>query len=153
VTPAAQVNETDGRTGASGTLTFVYALSSQLIKLSPNNGNPFVPLCAGAVELTTDASGNVKVVPCTPGEVGHAGSGGQPNSGWYGDKLNPDGTFSGSQTWSICGDDNVWWNILGTYQDPIDATQNPTVTAWQGGSKFRYFTISVPWPWDIKWGG
>jgi hypothetical protein len=50
-----------------------------------------------------------------------------------------------------------WWGILGSFQDPIDPSLNPTVTAWGGttiaGISYRQFFIRVPSGWDWRTGG
>jgi hypothetical protein len=133
------VDESDGRTGAGGTLTFVYAIAKQLVQASPNNGNPFIPICAGAQRLGADG----QPIPCNLDTN---------QTGWVDDTLNSSGVFTGQQSTAQCNPDGFWWGILGTQQDPIPPG-NPQETAWQGGSQFRYFTITVPPPWDIRWGG
>lgn len=138
----AVVNETDGRTAdQTGTLTFVYAIGKKLVQATSNNGNPFIPICAGAQMVGSDGT----PVACDPNTS-------PLDSGWVDETLNPDGTFSGATGHAVCNSDGFWWGILGTQQDSIPAG-NPQETSWQGGSQYRYFTITVPWPWDMQWGG
>lgn len=135
----AVVSETDGRTSdTGGTLTFVYAIKKQLVQASPNNGNPFIAICAGTQRVGADGT----PIDCHVDSLG----------GWADDTLNSNGVFDGQNT-AQCNPDGLWWGILATYQDPVDPSVNPTETAWQGGSQYRYFTITVPSPWDMQWGG
>jgi len=133
------VEESDGRTSnTSGTLTFVYALGKSLVQKVPNNGNPFIPICAG----TQRVNGNGTPVSCTTDGQG----------GWVDETLNGSGTFSGILSKAVCDPaTGLWWGVLGTQQDAIPAG-NPQETSWQGGSQFRYFTIVVPPPWDARFG-
>jgi hypothetical protein len=136
--------ETDGRTG-SGELLLTYDVPTKLIQKSPNNGQPFIPLCAGAKKLV-----NNQPVNCdAPG-----GAGGPP---WVGKELAPDGTFTGGLRDAKCGDGGYWWGILGTFQDPIDPSLNPTITGWGsttiGGVSYRQMFIRVPSGWDWQLNG
>lgn len=138
------LTETDGRigpAGVAGTLQFTYAIPNKLIKQTSNNGQPFVPICAGAAWV--DGSGTVR--RCD-----------DPNAPipWMGDGLNADGTLNGSPRQSECDPaTGLDWGILGTYQDKwITSGTDPMVTAWKSDSKFRSYFISVPPPWDYSMG-
>jgi len=136
----------DNRT-AAGELRFTYSVPTKLIQKSPNNGQPFIPLCAGAKRLV-----NNQPVDCNPNAQP-----GDPDGPWLGKGLNPDGTFNGSLRYAVCGEGGFWWAVMGSFQDPIDASLNPTITGWGsttiGNTSYRQFFLRVPGGWDWRVGG
>lgn len=150
-TPAGNAFEAfDGRTNDQGTLQFTYYLAKKDIeKLYGNSsGQQFVPLCAGAAWV--DDQGAVRT--CTDANA--------PDP-WKGKRLNTEGKFDGTTRDAFCDEGTgLFWGILGSFQDytnsnpayVIDPTVNPTVTGWGSTTSSRYFTISVPAPWDWKMG-
>jgi hypothetical protein len=135
----------DNRT-ATGELRFTYNVPTKLIQKSPNNGQPFIPLCAGAKRLV-----NNQPVDCNPNALP-----GDPDGPWLGRGLNPDGTFNGSLKYAICGEGGYWWAVMGSFQQPIDPSLNPTVTGWGGTTignvSYRQFFLRVPTGWDWRVG-
>jgi hypothetical protein len=133
----------DNRTGA-GELLFTYNVPTKLIQSSPNNGQPFIPLCAGAKRLV-----NNQPVDCNPNAQP-----GDPDGPWLGKALAPDGTFSAGLRYAVCGEGGYWWAIMGSFQDPIDPSLNPIITGWGsttiGGKSNRQFFLRVPSGWDWK---
>lgn len=136
----------DNRT-AAGELRFTYSVPTKLIQKSPNNGQPFIPLCAGAKRLV-----NNQPVDCNPNAQP-----GDPDGPWLGRGLNPDGTFNGSLKYAICGEGGYWWAVMGSFQQAIDPSLNPTVTGWGsitiGNTSYRQFFLRVPTGWDWRVGG
>ena len=136
----------DNRTGA-GELRFTYSVPTKLIQKSPNNGQPFIPLCAGAKRLV-----NNQPVDCNP-----SAQPGDPDGPWLGRGLNPDGTFNGSLRYAVCGEGGYWWAVMGSFQQPIDPSLNPTITGWGsitiGNTSYRQFFLRVPTGWDWRVGG
>ncbi len=136
----------DNRT-AAGELRFTYNVPTKLIQKSPNNGQPFIPLCAGAKRLV-----NNQPVDCNP-----SAQPGDPDGPWLGKALNPDGTFNGSLRYAICGEGGYWWAVMGSFQDPIDPSLNPTITGWGsitiGNTSYRQLFLRVPNGWDWRVGG
>lgn len=140
-------HETDGRIGASGTLSFTYAIPTSAILEDPfiGDGQRFVPLCAGGAWV--DASGTAH--PCydatDPGNPGP----------WLGRALDPNThNFNGSDSLAVCDHaTGLYWGILGSFQDKeIDPTKNPTVTGWSSDDTSRLFFVSVPPPYDWEMG-
>jgi hypothetical protein len=82
------------------------------------------------------------------------GVGGSEN-GWLGDELTG-GQFDGNSTKAVCDADGFYWGIISSYQDKLDATENPVVTSWSGqniaGHNYRAFVMSVPSGWDYRGG-
>jgi hypothetical protein len=136
----------DNRAGP-GELRFTYNVPTKLIQKSPNNGQPFIPLCAGAKRLV-----NNQPVDCNPNAQP-----GDPDGPWLGKGLNPDGTFNGSLRYAVCGEGGFWWGVMGSFQDPIDPSLNPTITGWGsttiGNTSYRQFFLRVPNGWDWRVGG
>jgi hypothetical protein len=136
----------DNRT-AAGELRFTYSVPTKLIQKSPNNGQPFIPLCAGAKRLV-----NNEPVDCNPSALP-----GDPDGPWLGRGLNPDGTFDGSLRYAVCGEGGYWWAVMGSFQQPIDPSLNPTITGWGsitiGNMSYRQFFLRVPNGWDWRVGG
>ena len=136
----------DNRTGA-GELRFTYNVPTKLIQKSPNNGQPFIPLCAGAKRLV-----NNQPVDCNPNAQP-----GDPDGPWLGKGLNPDGTFNGSLRYAVCGEGGYWWAVMGSFQDPINASLNPIITGWGsttiGNTSYRQLFLRVPNGWDWRVGG
>lgn len=141
---------TDGRTSGQGTLKFTYYIKKTLIQklYGTNSGQQFIPLCAGAAQL--DGSG--QVVKCTSAT---------DTTGWLGKELDTSGRFTGNTKRAVCDTaTGLFWGILGSFQDYtnsdpskiIDPTMNPTVTGWDSNTTYRFFYISVPYPWDYKMG-
>jgi hypothetical protein len=138
------VDETDGRNAPGGTLQFTYYVDKSLItkSYSSNQGQPFIPICAGVTMLQQDATtGAISVQGCSDGAVG----------GWQGDALDSNGNFTGALTDAVCYD-NAWWAILPSFQDKGVPTGNPIVTGWDSNTTSRYFYVSVPWPGDMRMG-
>jgi hypothetical protein len=140
---AGAVEENDGRTGPGGTLLFTYAIPTALVQAAPDNGQPHNPICAGSAPLDLVTGQPVRCD--SPAAVGP----------WLGDALDPiTHTFNGAQAYAVCEPDGLYWGILGSFQDKaIDPGANPTVTGWKSDTNFRYYDISVPFPWDIHFGG
>jgi len=136
----------DNRT-AAGELRFTYSVPTKLIQKSPNNGQPFIPLCAGAKRLV-----NNEPVDCNANAQP-----GDPDGPWLGRGLNPDGTFNGSLRYAVCGEGGFWWAVMGSFQQPIDPSLNPTITGWGsttiGNTSYRQFFLRVPTGWDWRVGG
>ena len=149
----------DGRSTSTGELRFTYYLNkTDIAKLyGSNQGQQFVPLCAGAAWV--DGNGDVK----------RCDADGAPLP-WVGKGLSPDpvtgvpGRFDGSLKRAVCdgGQDGtgLFWGILGSFQDynhpanglVIDPAMSPTVTGWDSTGNFRFFNVRVPAPWDWKMG-
>jgi hypothetical protein len=138
--------ETDGR-NASGTMTITYYVNMDNIKAKygANVGQQFIAMCVGAKRIV----GNV-AEDCTQTDA----VGGSAN-GWLGDELTG-GQFDGNSTKAVCDPDGFYWGIISSYQDKLDATQNPVVTSWSGqniaGQNYRAFVMSVPSGWDYRGG-
>ena len=136
----------DNRT-AAGELRFTYNVPTKLIQKSPNNGQPFIPLCAGAKRLV-----NNQPVDCNP-----SAQPGDADGPWLGRGLNPDGTFDGSLRYAVCGEGGYWWAVMGSFQQPIDPSLNPTITGWGGitigNVSYRQLFLRVPTGWDWRVGG
>lgn len=137
---------TEGRTSdQGGDLRFTYYINKKQIEklYGKTSGQQFIPLCAGAARLDNGA-----VVKCTSSDP----------TGWLGKELGPDGRFTGNTKRALCDTaTGLFWGILGSHQDynsadPIDPNENPTVTGWDSNATYRYFHISVPYPWDWKMG-
>jgi hypothetical protein len=159
--------ETDTGTG-TGTKTFRYFVSQGLIKAryGKNTGQQFIPICAGGMREV-----NGTPVPCNQDT--------NPGGGWWGESLDPTThNFTGVLVQATCNADGLWWGILSSFQDVnnnnfgnvgaappsgFSWSTNPLVTSWNSctggqagcpgtaGTTYRYFSISVPPPWD--WGG
>jgi len=136
----------DNRTG-TGELRFTYSVPTKLIQKSPNNGQPFIPLCAGAKRLV-----NNQPVDCNA-----SAQPGDADGPWLGRGLNPDGTFDGTLRYAVCGEGGYWWAVMGSFQQPIDPALNPTVTGWGsttiGNTSYRQLFLRVPSGWDWRVGG
>lgn len=146
---AAGFSETDQRTSSSGGMTVTYYVPMNKIKAAygVNVGQQFIPMCVGAMPVV-----NGVVTPCY--EAG--GTVGQTTGGWLGDQLGPGSLFTGSQVPATCNSDGFYYGIIGSFQDPIDPSANPTVTSWSSGTingtNYRAFVMSVPSDWDYKGG-
>lgn len=136
----------DNRTG-TGELRFTYNVPTKLIQKSPNNGQPFIPLCAGAKRLV-----NNEPVDCRADALP-----GDPDGPWLGRGLNPDGTFDGTLRYAVCGEGGYWWAVMGSFQQAIDPALNPIITGWGsttiGNVSYRQFFLRVPNGWDWRVGG
>jgi hypothetical protein len=152
--------EVDGPTSTSGEKTFRFGVKKSLItKLyGTNQGQQFIPLCAGAKRIVDGVPEDCSAEPA--------------DSGWMGKALGPDGKFNGQLRRAVCGPDGLWWGVLGSFQDytnanpalVIDPSWSPTVYAWDSDTTYRYFYIRVPAgsgpigsgyeddPWDYKCG-
>ena len=134
-----------GRVSDTGDLLFTYYVNKNQIqkRYGSNNGQQFIPLCAGAAKV--DASGNV--IPCT-GQ-------GTPYAPWTGEELSTDGKFDGNLATAVCDPaSGLYWAVLGSFQDHrIDPNLNPTVTGWDSNTAQRFFNMRVPSPWDWRVGG
>jgi hypothetical protein len=146
---AAGFAETDGRTGPGGDLLFTYYVNKRLIqkKYGNNNGQQFIPICAGSAQVASDGT----VIPCTAQGV--------PYGPWKGKELDSGGNFDGNTADAVCDrTTGLYWGILGSFQDYtnsdpskiIDPSTNPTVTGWDSNSTYRFFYVRVPYPWDFQ---
>ena len=140
------------RISANGDLLFTYYVDKKQIvkRYGNNNGQQFIPLCAGAAKV--DAAGNV--IPCTAQGV--------PYGPWRGKELTADGKFDGNVVDAVCDPGTgLYWAVMGSFQDAtnpdpgkvIDPSLNPTVTGWNSNDTQRYFSMRVPAPWDWRVGG
>ena len=133
------------RVSNTGDLLFTYYVDKKQIlkRYGNNNGQQFIPLCAGAARL--DAAGNV--VPCTAQGV--------PYGPWQGEELNSQGSFDGNVADAVCDPaTGLYWAVMGSFQDHrIDPDLNPTVTSWSSDTLHRFFNMRVPSPWDWRVGG
>ena len=142
----------DGRSTNTGELSFSYYLKkTDIDKLyGSNEGQQFVPLCAGAAWV--DSNGDVK----------RCDAEGAP-APWVGKGLSSDGRFDGSLKLAVCdgGTGGTGLSgILGSFQDynhpanglVINPAVSPTVTGWDSTGNFRFFNVRVPAPWDWKMG-
>src|SRR5215217_5385000 len=133
------------RISDTGDLLFTYYVNKNQIqkRYGNNNGQQFIPLCAGAAKV--DAAGNV--IPCTAQGV--------PYGPWRGKELTAEGNFSGNVIDAVCDPaTGMYWSVLGSFQDQeINPALNPTVTGWDSNSTQRFFNMRVPSPWDWRVGG
>ncbi len=135
--------EFDGRT-ADGTMTITYLIPQNAIKAryGKNVGQQFIPICIGA--KTIDPVTHQPQDCSAPGDLG-----------WTGDQLDPaTGAFTGQPAQAMCGPGGYWWGIISSFQDKLDQSVNPVVTAWSsptiGGTTYRAFVISVPSNLDMQ---
>jgi hypothetical protein len=151
-TGAAGFLQGGGRVSDTGDLLFTYYVNKSQIqkRYGNNNGQQFIPLCAGAAKV--DAAGNM--IPCTAQGV--------PYGPWRGKELNADGNFSGNVIDAVCDvATGMYWSVMGSFQDytnpdpakRIDPALNPTVTSWDSNATQRFFNMRVPSPWDWRVGG
>jgi hypothetical protein len=149
---AAGFLQTGERISDAGDLLFTYYVDKKQIlkRYGNNNGQQFIPLCAGAAHV--DASGNV--VPCTAQGV--------PYAPWRGKELDSEGRFDANVVDAICDPaTGLYWGVMGSFQDytnsdptkVIDPNLNPTVTGWDSDTLHRFFNLRVPTPWDWRVGG
>ncbi len=140
------------RISSTGDLLFTYYVNKNQItkRYGNNNGQQFIPLCAGAAKV--DAAGNV--MPCT-GQ-------GAPYGPWRGKELSTDGKFDGNAIDAVCDPaTGMYWSVMGSFQDysnpdpgkAINPALNPTVTGWDSNATQRFFYMRVPSPWDWRVGG
>jgi hypothetical protein len=140
------------RVSDTGDLLFTYYVDKKQItkRYGTNNGQQFIPLCAGAAKV--DAAGNV--VRCTAQGV--------PYGPWRGKELSADGKFDGNVIDAVCDPaTGLYWSVMGSFQDYtnsdpskiIDPNLNPTVTGWDSDTLHRFFNMRVPTPWDWRVGG
>jgi len=133
------------RISDTGDLLFTYYVNKNQIqkRYGNNNGQQFIPLCAGAAKV--DAAGNV--IPCNAQGV--------PYGPWRGKELTAEGNFSGNVIDAVCDPaTGMYWSVLGSFQDQeINPALNPTVTGWDSNSTQRFFNMRVPSPWDWRVGG
>jgi hypothetical protein len=148
--PVAGFAESDGRQPGSGTLTIKYFVNKDILsaRYGKNVGNQFTPICVGARRVDT---GTGQVEDCTQTDpVGGS------THGWQGDAISAAGKFTGKVANAVCNADGYYWGIISSYQDKLDATQNPVVTNWTGqnidGNNYREFDMSVPPGWDYRGG-
>jgi hypothetical protein len=149
---AAGFMQSGERVSDSGDLLFTYYVDKKQItkRYGNNNGQQFIPLCAGAAKV--DAAGNV--VRCTAQGV--------PYGPWRGKELSADGKFDGNVIDAVCDPaTGLYWSVMGSFQDYtnsdpskiIDPNLNPTVTGWDSDTLHRFFNMRVPTPWDWRVGG
>lgn len=136
--------EFDGRTDAAhSSMMVTYLISQNAIKAryGKNVGQQFIPICIGAKRV--DANGVAQ--DCTA-----------ETPTWQGDALDGNGAFTGGISPSACGPDGYEWDIISSFQDKLDQSVNPVVTAWSstsiGGTTYRQFVMSIPAGWDLKGG-
>ena len=128
--------------GTPGT-TLLHTVNKHWVQIFPNNGNPFIDMCAGAVRV--DRFGLFggppgTPLPCDPGT--------QKDATGLGGWITKDGTPA------VCVG-GMFWGIQGHTGIP---SFDPQVIAWAGdGLGNRVFTISLgtvaadqPWYWDYK---
>jgi hypothetical protein len=142
---AAGFQQSGTRISNTGDLLFTYYVNKNQIqkRYGNNQGQQFIPLCAGAAIV--DAAGNV--VPCTAQGV--------PYGPWTGEELNMQGQFDGNLKDAVCDPaTGLYWSVMGSFQDHrIDPSLNPTVTGWDSNATQRFFNMRVPSPWDWRNGG
>jgi hypothetical protein len=137
--------ESDNRRPGSGSLTIRYYVNKDILSATygKNVGNQFIPMCVGARPVDP-VSGTI--YDCTDPN--------NPFSGWWGDGLTAAGKFTGKPAQAICDPDGYYYGIISSYQDKLDASQNPTVTNWGGtqigGNNYRFFDMNVPSGWDYR---
>jgi hypothetical protein len=130
--------EFDGRTNADNSMTVTYDLPMNALKAryGKNVGQQFIPICIGAKWVND--SGQPQDCNTNP----------LPGGGWTGDALDENRAFTGLPAQSLCGPGGYYWGIISSFQDKLDPSLNPVVTAWGsgniGGTNYRSFTISVP---------
>lgn len=135
----------DVRPYVQGVLEMDYGIPTKLIQASPNNGNKFVPICAHARRIGIDG------IPVNCDAPNAAGG-----PAFKSKTLTSSGVLTSTIVNAVCDPGtHEWWGILPTYQDAVDPTTNPIISAWGGGTapdgtNLRIFTIRVPAPWD--WG-
>ena len=147
---------TDQRgSGASGmTITYYVPMKAIQAKYGKNVGQQIIPICVGAKPVDP-ITGNVENCYDVPGS--RIGLPNDPN-GWVDDTLigNP-GSFTGSQSRAVCNSDGFYYGIIGSKQDPIDASTNPIISSFSSGTingtNYRALVMSVPGNWDYKGGG
>jgi hypothetical protein len=144
-TGAAGFVQSGARISDTGDLLFTYYVNKNQIqkRYGNNQGQQFIPLCAGAARV--DAEGNV--IPCTAQGV--------PYAPWTGEELSADGKFTGNLKDAVCDvATGLYFSVMGSFQDHrIDPNLNPTVTGWDSNSTQRFFSMRVPSPWDWRVGG
>jgi hypothetical protein len=149
---AAGFLQSGDRISDTGDLLFTYYVDKKQIqkRYGDNNGQQFIPLCAGAARV--DAAGNV--IRCTAQGV--------PYAPWRGKELSSDGKFDGNVMDAVCDPaTGLYWSVMGSFQDytnsdpakRIDPNLNPTVTGWDSDTLHRFFNMRVPTPWDWRVGG
>lgn len=149
---AAGFLQSGARISSTGDLLFAYYVNKNQIqkRYGNNNGQQFIPLCAGAAKV--DAAGNV--IPCSAQGV--------PYGPWRGKELNAGGNFSGNVIDAVCDvATGMYWSVMGSFQDytnpdpskRIDPALNPTVRGWDSNATQRFFNLRVPSPWDWRVGG
>src|SRR5262249_26506677 len=142
---AAGFQQSGTRISNTGDLLFTYYVNKSQIqkRYGSNQGQQFIPLCAGAAIV--DSAGNV--VPCTAQGV--------PYGPWTGEQLDMDGKFNGNLADAVCDPaTGLYWSVMGSFQDHrIDPSINPTVTGWDSNATQRFFNMRVPSPWDWRNGG
>ena len=140
------------RTPASSRFTY-YLNKTDIDKLyGSNQGQQFVPLCAGAAWV----DGN--------GDVQRCDADGVPDP-WVGKGLSSDGRFDGSLKRAVCDAgrrDRSLLGILGSLSrttttlptaSVIDPAMSPTVTGWDLTGNFSLFDVcSARTDWDWKMG-
>lgn len=141
--------------GATGmTVTYYVPMKAIQAKYGKNVGQQIIPICVGAKPVDP-ITGNVENCYDVPGS--HVGLQHDPN-GWVDDTLlgNP-GSFTGQQSNAVCNSDGFYYGIIGSKQDPIDASANPIISSFSSGTingtNYRALVMSVPGDWDYKGGG
>jgi hypothetical protein len=139
--------EFDGRSDpvhASMTITYYVSMNAIKARYGKNVGQQFIPICVG-VKYVDSATGLAQ--DCDPAT----------QNPWLGDQLDPTtGAFTGATSPAVCGSGGYWWGIISSFQDKLDQSTNPVVTAWNsatiGGQTFRYFVMNVPAGLDYRGG-
>jgi hypothetical protein len=136
--------------GVSGmTITYYVPMKAIQAKYGKNVGQQIIPICVGAKPVV-----NGVVTDCQ-----HNGdSPGTNFNGWVDDTLTgTPGSFTGLQSRAVCNSDGFYYGIIGSKQDPIDASANPIISSFSSGTingtNYRALVMSVPGDWDYKGGG
>ena len=119
--------------------TVIVNIAKKYLPKPPSQGNPFIPICAGAHRVAVN---NGMFSPCNSDPFG---------LGWV--------TQSYALATCVPGDGlgSNWWGLLGAYnQNPPIPAQDPVITQWQGnpdGSRTFWISLGTmqvgqPWYWD-----
>jgi hypothetical protein len=109
--------------GIPGT-TVTHTVNKHWVQTFPNNGNPFIDMCAGAVRV--DRMSGV-IIPCN-----------QPQPSGLGGWITKDNTAA------VCFGDGLYWGILGSFQQSFIPASDPKITGWTSDAAGnRIFTISL----------
>jgi hypothetical protein len=128
--------------GGAPNATVILNVAKKYLPRPPSQGNPFVPICAGARRVSL---ADETVQPCDTDPFG---------VGWQTQSYLP------ATCVTTDGFGHNFWGVLGNYtQQPPIAAQDPKITQWQGNPNdgSRTFWISLGtvqlgqnWYWDWK---